>query len=230
MGGGKMKTKSRLHPKDAHLIDVKRRLIAAALPHVVFDGWSAGLLVRAAEEAGVSSDDAVRAFPAGAIDAVAFWINEADRQMLEKLASLDLASMKIRERIATAVLIRLEPLALHRDAVRRALTLLALPQHAPRALKSLYQTADAIWSATGDTSTDWNFYSKRLLLSGVYSSTLLYWLDDRSEGGKATRAFLDRRISDVMQIQKLRGWVDRAGASFADRFGRGRFDRNFRKI
>jgi ubiquinone biosynthesis protein COQ9 len=220
----------RLHPRDAHLIDIKRRLIDAALPHVAFDGWSAGLLVRAAGAAGVSSGEALRAFPGGAIDAVDFWIGEADRRMLEKLASHDLAAMKIRERIATAVLLRLEPLAAHRDAVRRAVSLLALPQHAPRALKSLYRTADAIWSAAGDTSTDWNYYSKRLLLSGVYSSTLLFCLDDRSDGAAATRAFLDRRISDVMQIQKLRGWVDRIGANVTERFSKGSAGRNFRKI
>jgi ubiquinone biosynthesis protein COQ9 len=139
--------------------------------------------------------------------------------MLDELARRDLAAMKVRERIAAAIRIRLTQQAPHREAVRRALSLEALPRHAPAALAALYRTVDAIWYAAGDTATDWNFYSKRLLLAGVYSSTLLIWLDDRSEGLAATWAFLDRRIDDVMQIQKLRGRLDRLVGRLPDPLG-----------
>ena len=114
------------------------------------------------------------------------------------------ADLKVRDRIKQAVRIRLERHAGEREAVRRALALLSLPFNAPLALKLLYNTVDALWYAAGDTSTDFNFYTKRATLAGVYSSTLLYWLNDRTPGSEATWAFLDRRIDDVMKIEKLK--------------------------
>jgi ubiquinone biosynthesis protein COQ9 len=194
------------------LEDAKRKILAAALPHVAFDGWSRRLLTDAAVEAGYDAAMARRAFPGGPAELVDFFIAEADRQMLETLEGMDLPAMKIRERIATAVRVRLEQQAPHREAVRRAVALQALPGNAPKALKALYRTVDAMWHAAGDTATDWNFYSKRMLLAGVYSTTLLHWLDDSSEGFAATWAFLDRRIGDIMQIQKTRGRLEKMAA------------------
>src|SRR4029077_14179482 len=101
-----------------------------------------------------------------------------------------------------------------REAARRALALLALPLNAGLGLKLLYRTVDAMWYAAGDTSADFNFYTKRAILAGVYSSTLLYWLNDRAEGSEATWSFLDRRIDDVMKFEKfkdrVRNWQPRA--------------------
>jgi ubiquinone biosynthesis protein COQ9 len=192
---------------EPHMLDEKRRLLAATLPHVPFEGWSGGAMLRGARDAGIEPGALPRAFPGGAIELVDFWIEEADRAMLEALAGHDLAAMKVRERIALAVRLRLMQQAGHREAMRRALALQALPGNAPGALKSLYRTVDAIWHAAGDTATDWNFYSKRLLLAGVYGATVLFWLDDKSEGSAASWEFLERRLSDVMGIQKLRGAV-----------------------
>lgn len=191
-------------PND-HLLTEKRALLEAMLPHVPFDGWSAKTLALAAKDAGLDAGLPARAFPGGAADALDFWVAETDRAMLRALESRDLASMKIRERVKTAVMVRLELVAAHREAVRRALTLEALPQQGPRGLKQLYRTVDAIWYAAGDTATDFNFYTKRMLLGGVYAATLLHWLDDKSEGFAATGAFLDRRLSDVMKIQQAKG-------------------------
>lgn len=190
---------------DTHLLDEKRRLLAALLAHVPFDGWTAQALSRAAADAGFDQGVVARAFPGGAADALDFWVAETDAAMLAAMETDGAAPMKLRERIAAAVMLRLDLVAPHREAVRRALALEALPQHAPRLLHQLYRTVDAIWYAAGDTSTDFNFYTKRLLLAGVYSATLLHWLDDKSEGFSATRAFLGRRIGEVMQIQKARG-------------------------
>jgi ubiquinone biosynthesis protein COQ9 len=108
--------------------------------------------------------------------------------------------MKVRERIATAVRLRLEQNLGEREAIRKGLTFLALPQHATLATKLLYRTVDAMWLAAGDRSTDYNFYTKRLLLAGVYSSTLLVWLDDQSDGLEKTWAFLERRIDNVLKV------------------------------
>jgi len=146
-------------------------------------------------------------FPGGGLAVVEYLSERADRRTVEDMEKAEVAGMKVRERIKTAVRIRLERHVSSRESVRRALALLALPLNAPIGLKLLYKTVDAMWYAAGDTSTDFNFYTKRAILSGVYSSTLLYWLNDRSEGHEATWAFLDRRIEDVMQFEKLKAQV-----------------------
>ncbi len=183
----------------------KEKILLAALPHVPFDGWSGRTLRLAAVEAGLEPGAALTAFPGGPRDLVRYFDAYFDRRMMERLERRDLSRLRIRDRIATAVRTRLELLAGHREAVRRALAFLALPQNGPLALACLYRTVDAMWYAAGDTATDFNFYTKRVLLAGVYGSTVLYWLNDKSDGHRDTWSFLDRRISDVMQIQKLRG-------------------------
>jgi ubiquinone biosynthesis protein COQ9 len=180
-------------------------LILAALPHVPFDGWSRKTLRAAAESSGFGADAADRLFAGGVKDAVAHFLDLADRLMVEDLKGVDMAALKIRARIAKAVRVRLERWTPHREAVRRALALSPLPSFAGDSLRGWYRTVDAMWRAAGDTSTDFNFYTKRGLLAGVYGATLLYWLDDRSEGCAATWDFLDRRIADVMQIPQLGG-------------------------
>jgi ubiquinone biosynthesis protein COQ9 len=192
------------HPGE-HLLTEKRALLEAMLPHVPFDGWTARSLTLAARDAGLDNGVVLRAFPGGAADLLDFWVSETDAAMLRVLEGRDLAAMKVRERVKLAVMTRLELAAPHREAVRRALALEALPQHAPLALRQLYRTVDAIWYAAGDTATDFNFYTKRMLLAGVYATTLLHWLDDKSEGFAGTSAFLDRRLADVMRIQQAKG-------------------------
>lgn len=182
-------------------------LILASLPHVPFDGWSRKTLKAAAESAGFDVGAADRLFPGGVKDAVAHFMDLADRMMLEDLKGVDMAALKIRARIIAAVKMRLERWTPHREAVRRALALAPLPPFAGGSLRGWYRTVDAIWRAAGDKSTDFNFYTKRGLLAAVYGATVLFWLDDRSEGCSATWAFLERRVADVMQIPRLRGRV-----------------------
>ncbi len=185
--------------------DDREALVAALLPNVPFDGWSVAAIAAAGERAGFDRARVAELFPRGARDVVAAFSHWADRKTLEALEERDLGAMKIRDRIALGVRTRLELLTPHREAVRRALALLALPQHAPLALKLLYDTVDALWYAAGDTATDFNFYTKRALLAGVYAATTLYWLDDRSPDGAATLAFLERRLADVMALPRLGG-------------------------
>ncbi|MEC9347929.1 MAG: COQ9 family protein [Pseudomonadota bacterium] len=187
------------------LDEIRDRLVTVALDHVAFDGWSDATLARAAEEAGVSRLDLYRAFPGGVEDALDHHLAMADRAMVSAILDLDLDAMKIREKITAAVRIRLEQAAPHKEAVRRGLQHLGLPFRGPRAMKALWRTADLIWRAIGDTSTDFNFYTKRTLLSGVYASTLMYWLNDTSPDHADTWAFLDRRIANVMTIEKTKG-------------------------
>ena len=178
----------------------RHSLLDAALRHVPFDGWTWTALDAAARDLGLPAGEAQRLFPGGPQELIRSFSAQADRQMLEALEQMDLASMKVREKVAAGVRTRLEAVAAHREAVRSGLTFFALPPNAAAGLACLYRTVDAIWYAAGDTATDYNFYSKRALLGAVYSSTLLFWLNDKSEDYAATWAFLDRRISEVLQV------------------------------
>ncbi len=184
--------------------DARRRCLAAALDHVAFDGWTERALRAGAATAGLDGDDVARLFPGGGLEAVDLFMAEGDRRMVAALEGQDQAASRLRDRIAAAVRARLEPLDGHREAVRQAATLLALPGNAPRGLRALYRTVDAMWRAAGDRSADFNFYTKRMLLGGVYGATLLFWLDDRSDDCRDTWDFLDRRIADIMRLQKAR--------------------------
>ncbi len=185
--------------------EVRRKVVDATLRRVPFEGWTDRALSAGARDAGVELSAARRAFPRGVADILAWWSADGDRRMLADLERRDLAAMRVRARIAAAVRVRLELNREHREAVRLALSRAALPHHAPEATRGAWRTVDAMWRAAGDTATDFNFYTKRALLCGVYASTLLYWLDDSSEDFSATWAFLDRRIADVMRVPKALG-------------------------
>lgn len=204
-------------------MDVLRdRLLDAALPNVLFDGWSRRSLVDGARSLGLPAEDVDIAFPAGVRDAISHWLARADAQMAADMEAQGLEGLKIREKVALGVRVRLERAEANKEAVRRALSYLALPGNARVGARGLCRTVDTIWRTCGDTSTDYNFYTKRGLLAAVYSSTLLYWLDDASEGHADTWAFLDRRIADVMKIPKITGRLRSAGAYLpnAGRFAR----------
>jgi ubiquinone biosynthesis protein COQ9 len=187
----------------------REALLEAALPHVAFDGWSETALGAAARETGIDRATARLAFPRGGIDMALAFHRRADRRLAEALDRADLQSMRIRDRIAFCVDKRIALVAEHREAVRRGAALFALPQNAPEGMRALWSTADLIWNRCGDTATDYNWYTKRMILSSVISATMLYWLGDQSTDRAATRAFLDRRIEDVMQFEKTRAALGR---------------------
>lgn len=189
------------------LAETRERLIEAALPNVVFDGWSRETLDAALEETGIDAQMGALAFPRGGVDMALAFHQMMDRKLLEVLENTDLHAMRIRERVTFCIRTRLELVAEHKDAVRRGATLLALPPYAADSARALWSTADIIWTACGDRSDDYNWYSKRAILSSVYSGTVLYWLGDESEGSADTWAFLDRRIANVMQFEKLKAQV-----------------------
>ena len=182
--------------------DTMGRLLAAALSHVPFDGWSDRTLTSAAEEAGIDPALARALFPRGGVDLALAYHAQGDAGMAARLAATDLAAMRFRDRIAAAVRLRLE--LADRELVRRGTTLFALPQHAADGAAAIWRTADKIWTALGDSSKDFNWYTKRATLSAVYGSTVLYWLGDDTAEHEASWAFLDRRIDDVMQFEKFK--------------------------
>lgn len=200
-----MSGRDRPLPEDDPIALLRDGVLAAALPHIPFDGWTWTALRRGAYDAGLSAADAERAFPGGGTDAIDHHNARADRRMVAALAATDMEGMRLREKVALAVRLRLDGAFADRDAVRRGVALLSLPQHAPLAARLLYRTVDTIWNAVGDTATDWNFYSKRALLAGVYSTTLLFWLTDESHHRQASWSFLDRRIANVMSLPRMTG-------------------------
>ncbi|MEP3917135.1 COQ9 family protein [Ascidiaceihabitans sp.] len=184
----------------------KSQLLDAALMHVAFDGWSEATFQAAVRDADVESPMARAVCPRGAVDLAIAYHNRGDAVMVERLKTEDLSDMKFRDKIAAGVRFRIEAVT-DKEAVRRGTTLFALPTHAADGAKLVWGTADHIWTTLGDTSDDVNWYTKRATLSGVYSATVLYWLGDNSPDNAATWDFLDRRIDDVMQIEKMKAHV-----------------------
>jgi len=179
-------------------------LIEAMLPNVAFDGWSRSAVRAAARCIGMPADEALALFPNGAAELVACFSRWADGRMLDRIEAMAPEPSHISDRVALAIATRLEIIAPWREAVRRALSVLALPRHAPLSLRLLYETVDGIWYAAGDRTTDFSFYTKRLTLAAIYAVTLLYWLEDSSPDFSDTRAFLERRLSEVAAIGKAR--------------------------
>jgi ubiquinone biosynthesis protein COQ9 len=203
---------------------IRERLALAVGENAVFDGWTKAAIESAAGRLGVEPAQARVAFPktqAGMIDA---YIEAVDRRMADRLPPEKLRSMKIREKIRALIWTRLQVMAPAREAVRRALAILAMPQNVPLAMRIGWRTTDLMWRLAGDSSTDYNHYTKRMTLGAVYASTLLVWLDDESAGWSETSAFLDRRIENVMQFERRKaGWRSQEHFSVSRFLGRLRY-------
>jgi ubiquinone biosynthesis protein COQ9 len=189
-------------PLDPQLIN----LIDAALPHVAFDGWGPEAFKAAVADCEMDTNEARLLCPRGAIDLAIGYHKLGDAKMVEALNAAALDGMRFRDKVAEAVRLRLAAVD-DKEAVRRGTTLFALPHMAPDGAKLIWGTSDAIWTALGDSSDDVNWYTKRATLSAVYSAVVLYWLGDDSVDGHATNAFIDRRIDDVMQFERVKAAV-----------------------
>jgi len=183
---------------------IRRQLALAVGENAVFDGWSRKAVDSAAAQLGIDAAQARLAFPKSQAGMIDVYIAEVDRALEAWFTPERLEGLKIREKIRSLVWRRLEIMGPAREAVRRALAILAMPQNVPLALRIGWRSADGMWRIAGDTSTDFNHYTKRMTLGAVYGSTMLVWLDDQSEGWLETAAFLDRRIDDVMRFEKLK--------------------------
>jgi len=186
------------------------RLIEAILPNVAFDGWSTAALRSAARELAMPVPEAQALFPHGAPDLVAGFSRWADRRMLDCCEAAPPEGAGTAARVKRALGLRFEVVAPWREAVRRALSVLALPPHAALGARLVYETVDGIWYTAGDTASDFSFYTKRATLAGIYGATLLYWLEDRSEDLTETHAFIDRRLADVARFGEARGRLETA--------------------
>jgi ubiquinone biosynthesis protein COQ9 len=184
------------------LAALRRRLALSVGENAVFDGWTQAAVNSAAAQLGIDPAQARLAFPKDAPHMIEAWIDGVDAAMADKFTPDIIAGMKVRDRIRSMILYRLDVTTPAREAVRKALAILAMPQNLALGLRTGWRSADLMWRLAGDTATDYNHYTKRLTLSGVYTSTLLAWLDDDSEEFVDTAAFLDRRLGDVMKFEK----------------------------
>ena len=193
----------------------------------MFDGWSADALDMAADQLGADRDVARLAFKDdGAMGMICAWIETIDRQMILDLPPEKLAAMKIRERIRSLLQFRLEAVNGQEESLRRALSIMAMPQNARRALKAGWHSADVMWRLAGDTATDYNHYTKRAILASIYAATLAVFVEDEGEEKAETKAFLDRRIEGVMKFERTKAkWFspDREHFSVSRFLGRLRY-------
>lgn len=193
---------------DLTLDELRLQLAPQIAEATIFDGWSDLALTSASEAAGIDPALARLAFPGGAMDMIAAWVASVDAKMEESFGGGALARMPVRARIRALVWFRLEAMLGLEEALRRALVIEAMPQNFARTAKLGWSSADAMWRLAGDTATDYNHYTKRAILVGVYATTLAAFLDDQSKGKADTRAFLDRRIEDVMKFEKAKArWL-----------------------
>lgn len=188
----------------ASLDELRRALAPAIADAAAFDGWSEAAVRDAAARLGVDGDAAAYAFADGPMAMIEAWIDTIDQAMARELPAEALAAMKIRERIRALVLFRIEAAAPRKEALRRAQAIMAMPQNAARTLALGWRSADQMWRLAGDTSTDYNHYTKRLTLGTLYASTMAVFVGDDSEDQAETRAFLDRRIDGVMKFEKAK--------------------------
>ena len=181
--------------------EIKRKILNQALIHVPFEGWSETLLEQAARECGVDPSYAWRLFPKGPLEAILFWNHLLNQEMLAILPPAE--TMRVRDRVALGVRTRISLLDPHRQAALKTARYLSRPPHLAEVSRLVYQIVNQIWYYAGDTSTNYNFYTKRGLLAWVYSATLIHWLKDDSEDFEKTWAFLDHRIEEVLKLPKL---------------------------
>lgn len=193
-----------ISPADMTLDELRDELAPSIAANAVFDGWTDRALRDATDAAGVPFERAKLVFPNGGIDMIDAWISAIDREMEQRHPTDSLTTIKIRDRISQLIWSRLDISLPQREAVRRALALLALPTNVPWATRIGWRTADTMWRLAGDAATDFNHYTKRVTLSAIYAATLVVWLDDDSDNQADTNAFLNRRIDGVMRFEKAK--------------------------
>lgn len=203
---------------DSPVAAVRRQLSLAIGENAAFDGWTAAAVEAAALGEGIDPDVAKLAVPGDAVGLIDLYGQGVNGEVARRLPPEQLAAMKIRERIRSLIWERIRIQEPAKEAIRRALAILAMPQNLAAAARLSWRTADGMWRLAGDTATDYNHYSKRAILSAVYGSTLLAWLSDQSEGSGETAAFLDRRIDEVLRFEK---W--KAGLGSGERLSVTRF-------
>lgn len=201
---------------DLTLDELRIALAPSLADAAIFDGWSDDAVTQAAEMFGADPDVARLAYPGGSMDMIGAWIESVDAKMAEALTAEKLATLPIRERIRVLVQFRLDAIDGQEEALKRATSVMAMPHNAAASMKRAWTTADLMWRLAGDTATDYNHYTKRTILAGLYAATLASFADDMSDDKEQTKAFLARRIDGVMKFEKVKAkWLNPDRESFS---------------
>ncbi|MFZ1741378.1 MAG: COQ9 family protein [Pontixanthobacter sp.] len=201
---------------DLTLDELRLTLAPTVADAAIFDGWNDAAVMQAANDFGVDPDVAKLAFPGGAMDMIGAWIESIDAKMVEALPASQLAVIPIRERIRSMIQFRLDAIAGQEEALKRATAIMVMPQNMLHSVKTGWHSADIMWRLAGDTATDYNHYTKRTILAGIYTATLASFADDDSDGKARTKAFLDRRIEGVMKFEKAKAkWLGSERETFS---------------
>lgn len=206
-------------PTDPTLDEIRAALAPLIARNAAFDGWSYAAVESAAVELAIEPEVAALAFNGNAMRMVDAWIDSIDQELAYRLPASRLNALKIRDRITILLATRLEIMNPDREALRRAMAIMVMPQNIVRGTKVGWRSADRMWRMAGDTSSDFNHYTKRATLSAVYGSTLSVFVNDESPDFIDTRAFLDRRIENVMQFEKVKA-QSRARKEYVPSFSR----------
>lgn len=193
---------------------IRDRAVRAMLPIAAAEGWNRGTLRAGLRAIGEDPALAESHFPTGPVGAVLAWIDLLNREMTEAAAAEGVTALRVPQRIRRVVELRLIAMAPHKRALRRALSLLALPWNAGCGLRATAETVDAMWHAAGDTSADFSWYTRRATLAAIYAATIAWWMRDEDPSILGAMQFLDRRLADLARFQKLRR-PRRAGAAGA---------------
>lgn len=197
--------------EETPLAAIRRQLALSVGENAVFDGWSEAAVDSAAIARGIDPAVARLAFPKDQVGMVAAYVEAVDEALTAAFPPAAIAAMRVSQRIRALLLKRFEIMVPAREAVRRALSILAKPRNVALAARLGWRSSDVMWRLAGDTATDFNHYSKRAILSSIDAATLLVWIDDDSEGHADTIAFLDRRLAGVARFEKAKAqWTGSA--------------------
>ncbi|MDR2831722.1 MAG: COQ9 family protein [Rickettsiales bacterium] len=185
---------------------MEQKLIIDRLIRVIpFEGISDETLLKVCTDLNLASSFCK--FQNGIYSALEYIAEDLNNLMETELKNSNLEAMRVRERIKLAVQIRLSnyiKLPNYREFLKNILSFSVLPKNTYFSSKLLYKTVSAIWYGIHDQSTDFNYYTKRAILAGVYLSTILFFINDYSKDFADTLLFLDKRINNVMTFQKFK--------------------------
>lgn len=187
------------------VIELKAQFLQEFVREVPFHGWTDRVFSVVEKKLGLQKNYSIMLFPGGIKEIVTLFEEQLDASMKAQCHELFAdKKIRVRDKIKQAVWLRLVGSKVNRAAFAALVKFYYNPMNYNVALKNLWKTVDEIWYLAGDEATDFNYYSKRFLLFSIYKATILYYISDNSADSKATEDFLEKRIENVMQINKIK--------------------------
>lgn len=177
---------------------------------LLFEGWSQKTLEKAIEAAGVDKNQMAILYPGGIAEFTQEFIDECNKQALQIAAEPSFIKLKTQEKVRELIFARIKTYHFklqNLEALKKFMAFNVKPFQVGDSLKNIYDFSSDVWYAIGDKSTDFSFYTKRLSLSLIYSKSMLYSLNDKSENLQSTQKFIQNSIDGLMKINKLKAKI-----------------------